>query len=80
MRKATKSERVRTQSARKGAAQEHEPRMPHEHDQSADSQGNARGQGQQEVGKQAHTDIERGLVDTDRAPEVDRLYRRHLKR
>lgn len=54
------------------------PRLPHEHDQSSDSQQNADGQAPR-VGRQAHEDIERGLVDTDRAPVTDRLYNDKLK-
>ena len=55
------------------------PRLPHEHDQSSDSQ---QGQGgtPPEVGKRAHEDVERGVVDTDRGPVTDRVYRDKLKR
>jgi hypothetical protein len=55
------------------------PRLPHEHDQSADSQKHADG-GAPRVGRQALEDIERGLVDTDRGPVTDRLYNEKLKR
>lgn len=51
-----------------------EPRLPHERDQSADSQ-----QGPQppndQAGRQAKRDVDRGLVDTDearRAHEVEK--------
>ncbi|MDM0013954.1 hypothetical protein QTH87_16080 [Variovorax sp. J22P168] len=54
------------------------PRLPHEHDQSSDSQQNADG-GATRVGRQAHEDIERGLVDTDRAPVTDRVYNDKVK-
>lgn len=37
--------------------------LPHEADQSPESQHE---EGTREVGKQAHRDVERGLVDTDR--------------
>ena len=50
------------------------PRLPHEHDESSDSQESQGGE-PTEVGKQAHEDVERGLVDTDRAPVTDRVYR-----
>jgi len=51
------------------------PRLPHERDASADSQ--ARGEASSEkMGEQAHRDIQRGLVDTGRGPEMDRTYRR----
>lgn len=54
------------------------PRLPHEHDQSADSQQGAEHTGA-EVGRQAHADVQRGLVDTDRAPQTDKLYRERLR-
>ena len=54
------------------------PRLPHEHDQSADSQTPPDGQ-PTEVGRQAHEDIERGVVDTDRGPVMDKL-RKKLQR
>ena len=55
------------------------PRLPHEHDESSDSQ---QGQGGEppEVGKRAHEDVVRGVVDTDRGPVMDRLYRRKFRR
>lgn len=54
------------------------PRLPHEHDQSADSQQSADG-GAPKVGRQAHEDVERGLVDTDKGPVTDRVYNDKLK-
>lgn len=54
------------------------PRLPHEHDQSSDSQQSADG-GAPRVGRQAHEDIERGLVDTDKSPVTDRVYNDKLK-
>lgn len=54
------------------------PRLPHEHDQSADSQTPADKQ-PTEVGKQALKDVERGVVDTDRGPVMDKL-RKKLER
>ncbi len=55
------------------------PRLPHEHDQSADSQATQDGQ-PPEVGRRAHDDIERGAVDTDRGPVTDRVYNDKVKR
>lgn len=49
------------------------PRLPHEHDESADSQ--VIEEPRPEI-QQAHDDVERGLVDTDRAPGMDKLYKR----
>ena len=55
------------------------PRLPHEHDQSSDSQQNVDGSAP-EVGKQALEDVERGIVDTDRGPVTDRVYNDKVKR
>jgi hypothetical protein len=54
------------------------PRLPHERDQSSDSQQSVDG-GAPRVGRQAHEDIERGLVDTDKGPVTDRVYNDKLK-
>ncbi|MEO5672683.1 MAG: hypothetical protein ABIR26_18505 [Ramlibacter sp.] len=54
---------------RKGAA----PRAPHERDESADSQKAGQTSGQR-LGKAAQDDIERGVVDTDKGPVMDRVY------
>lgn len=58
---------------------ESKPRLPHEHDQSSDSQSSADG-APTEVGRQAAKDIKRGVVDTDRGPVVDRVYNDKVKR
>jgi hypothetical protein len=58
-----------------GERQEGVPRMPHERDESADSQ--SRGQGAaQDIGRVAHQDARRGLPDTSKAREMDRTYDR----
>lgn len=57
---------------------EAKPRLPHERDQSSDSQENQDGSAP-EVGRQAREDIERGLVDTDRGPVTDRVYNDKVK-
>lgn len=49
------------------------PRMPHERDESADSQAAQEPSGQR-VGRQGEADIERGLVDTDKRPALDEAY------
>lgn len=51
------------------------PRLPHEHDQSADSQSPTDGK-PTPVGRQAHEDLERGLQDTDRGPVLEKLGRK----
>jgi hypothetical protein len=50
-----------------------EPRLPHERDESTDSQGDA-APDNAPIGRQAHDDVQRGLVDTDRGPVVDDIY------
>ncbi|MEJ8857955.1 hypothetical protein WKW79_25525 [Variovorax robiniae] len=55
------------------------PKLPHELDQSSDSQQNVDGTAPK-VGRQALEDIERGRVDTDRGPVTDRLYNEKVKR
>lgn len=53
------------------------PRLPHERDQSSDSQQNQDGS---EMGRKAMEDVERGVVDTDRGPEADRVYNEKVRR
>ncbi|MGE5384347.1 MAG: hypothetical protein ACM3SV_00505 [Betaproteobacteria bacterium] len=50
---------------------EAKPRMPHEHDQSADQQSQA-GRPGTDVTRQGYEDVKQGLVDTDRGPEMDK--------
>lgn len=52
------------------------PRLPHERDESADSQHSFEPSPEM---KQAHADVERGLVDTDRSPVTDEVYHRAVK-
>jgi len=58
------------------------PRLPHETDQSSDSQQTPDGTDgtTPQVGRQALKDVERGLVDTDRAPVTDQVYNDKVKR
>ncbi|MBC7394507.1 hypothetical protein RCH10_000620 [Variovorax sp. GrIS 2.14] len=49
------------------------PKLPHERDQSSDSQETADGEPTR-VGKQGHADLERGLVDTGTSPVTDKVY------
>jgi len=55
------------------------PRLPHERDESSDSQ-ETQEQQPTEVGRKGHDDIERGAVDTDRGPVTDRVYNDKVKR
>jgi hypothetical protein len=58
------------------AARHHrpEPRLPHEHDESSDSQR----RGRDERVEQAARDVERGLVDTGPTPVIEELARKHF--
>lgn len=52
------------------------PRLPHERDESADSQvGQADGSESAEVTQQAFEDVQRGLVNTDRGLEANTLVK-----
>ncbi len=51
------------------------PRMPHERDESADSQTRKEPSNQRRAEK-AQADVERGLVDTSKGAELDRTYDR----
>lgn len=61
-----------------GPAQEPQPRMPHERDESADSQAAGEPSGKR-MGQLAHDDLERGLVDTDKGPVLDETYEKTRK-
>jgi hypothetical protein len=51
------------------------PRLPHEHDESSDSQTN----GVRPIIQQAHDDLESGKVDTDRGTPMHEAYQRQKK-
>ena len=51
------------------------PRLPHERDESSDSQTSE----PSEVMRQAKKDIDRGLVDTDRGPVMDKVYEEKVR-
>lgn len=55
------------------------PRLPHERDQSSDSQ-QAQGGQHAQLGRKGHDDVERGVVDTSRGAESDRVYNEKLRR
>ncbi|RYF41212.1 MAG: hypothetical protein EOO27_46620 [Comamonadaceae bacterium] len=61
-----------TQGDRSGVVHESTPRMPHERDESSDSQRTAPRADMEQAGK----DLKRGLVDTDRGPVTDSTYKR----
>lgn len=52
------------------------PRMPHEHDESADSQvaSEPTAHHMAELGRE---DVERGVVDTDKGPVIDESYEKY---
>jgi hypothetical protein len=58
-------------------ANRREPRLPHERDQSSEPQAPVIEETRQ-VGEQAARDVERGLVDTDRGPVLDKLNAEHF--
>jgi len=55
------------------------PRLPHEHDESADSQRTAE-PAQTEIGATALDDVDSGKTPTDRSAETDQTYNRNFKR
>lgn len=55
--------------------QEPQPRLPHEHDQSSDSQESP----SQPVIEQASKDLKKGLVDTDRGPAAHDAYQKQKR-
>ncbi|MBB1598537.1 hypothetical protein [Variovorax sp. UMC13] len=78
---ATKKTPPKPEDGKTRATQDGEssPRLPHERDESSDSQRNSDGTAT-DVGKRAHDDVERGAVDTDRGPVTDRVYNDKVKR
>jgi len=58
-----------------GETQQPRPRMPHEHDESADSQA-AEEPTARRMGAIAHDDVVEGQVDTDKGPVLDAAYER----
>ncbi|MCW5659586.1 MAG: hypothetical protein KIT60_17945 [Burkholderiaceae bacterium] len=52
-----------------------EPRLPHDRDESADSQVKG-APGTQSIGRRAYDDVKAGRVDTDRGPVLEELGRR----
>ena len=51
--------------------QDSEPQLPHERDESSQSDDKPRPRI-----RQAHQDVSRGLVDTDRGPAMDSVYKK----
>ena len=58
-----------------GQTQEKIPRLPNEHDESADSQ-KAGEPSAQQIGKIAHDDIKSGAKDTGKGPAMDAAYKK----
>jgi hypothetical protein len=61
-----------------GPAQEPQPRMQYERDQSSDSQA-ADEPSQRRMGQIAHDDLERGVVDTSKGEALDETYQKTRK-
>ena len=70
--------RAKTGETTATVTQHRVPRLPHERDESADSQ-DLQEPEQQEMMQRAKDDLDRGLVDTDRGPVLDEVYREKLK-
>ena len=62
-----------------GETQERKPRMPHERDESADSQAREQSPEAKRIGEIAHDDVKEGLKDTDKGPVLDATYHRIRK-
>lgn len=58
-----------------GENQAPKARMPHEHDESADSQA-AESSSARRIGEIAHDDVVQGQPDTDKGPVLDAAYER----
>jgi hypothetical protein len=56
-----------------GETQQRTPRMPHERDESADSQAAGEPSGQR-MGRAGQEALEQGQVDTDKGPALDATY------
>jgi hypothetical protein len=56
-----------------GESQQPSPRLPHERDESADSQAAGEPSGRR-MAERARNDIEQGRVDTDKGPALDATY------
>ncbi len=67
-------QRSRT-GTQQGQTQQTVDRMPHERDESADSQAGIPA-ASQEIGRVAHEDQVRGVADTSRSAETDATYHR----
>lgn len=74
-RKPQDSHHTRTSSS-PSLQREPSPRLPHEHDESGDSQTSE----PREVMRQAKRDLDAGQVDTDRGPPMNEIYTRTLRR
>lgn len=58
-------------------ANQREPRLPHERDQSSEPAAPVN-EDARKIGEQAKSDLDRGLVDTDRGPVLERLSAEHF--
>lgn len=80
MASSTKPARKRARDAAQDAVRvarerTREPRLPHELDESADSQEKA-APDTRAIGRKAYEDVKAGRVDTDRGPVIEELGRR----
>ena len=75
---ADSGSRTKTGNTTSNVAHRRVPRLPHERDESADSQ-ELQEPEQHGLMQQAHDDLQQGLEDTDRGPVLDKVYREKLK-
>ncbi len=66
---------TRNTSVAQGETPQRAPRLPHERDESADSQAPGH-PATERVGRLAHDDVVNGVADTSRSVETDQTYHR----
>lgn len=66
------------QGTNESPVQQAVPRLPHERDESADSQPSSEPSGRR-VGRQAHADIVQGQQDTGKEPAMDAAYQKQKR-
>ncbi|MEP6826207.1 MAG: hypothetical protein ABI919_15485 [Ramlibacter sp.] len=69
---------LHAQATNESPVQQAAPRLPHERDESADSQPSQETSGQR-IGSQAHADISQGQRDTGKKPAMDAAYEKQKR-
>lgn len=78
-RKSAASKRRKPERVAVARGPDIEPRLPHELDESSDSQERSATQ-PDAIGRKAFDDVMAGRVDTDRGPVLEELFRKHYQR